>query len=448
MATPPEIATEMVDRFTFAHEVHGTGGFAKVIRGRDTDLERDVAVKVLTLLATEFSETEQERFRREARILASLSHPNIPSIYDVSFRAGKAFLIIFQFIEGSNLRGILNEGPCSISEARVWFHQVASALEHAHGLSIVHRDIKPENIIIRPDRESAYLVDFGIALSAEDARKLTKSGWVIGTPGYMSPEQQAGEPVDASSDVYSLGITLYEALAGKPIPVGDYEPLSAGNEVIPPQIDDLIRDSLLPKERRLKSAKNFSQRLSGALRSSKPLSDVLVHGKLHELATAIEQFSPTEFTQLPKGQQSLILEKVADIAGSGEPNLEYASEQFLELLLNLCILVEKDSYRGIVAQAVPWAFEKEFNGQLGRDSIRRSLERASREALGESYEVLREEFENFLERTELDDQEEWYLHAVRNVLQNLLANPECTSNEATLVKALREVNQIQRSKSQ
>ena len=117
MATPPEIATEMVDRFTFAHEVHGTGGFAKVIRGRDTALERDVAVKVLTLLATEFSETEQERFRREARILASLSHPNIPSIYDVSFRAGKAFLIIFQFIEGSNLRGILNEGPCSISEA-------------------------------------------------------------------------------------------------------------------------------------------------------------------------------------------------------------------------------------------------------------------------------------------------------------------------------------------
>ena len=316
------MATPLDDRFTFAPEVYGTGGFAKVIRGRDNVLERDVAVKVLTPLATEFSETEQERFRREARILASLSHPNIPAIYDVSFRAGEAFLIVFQFVEGSNLRGILNEGPCSIGETRVWFHQVASALEHAHDLSVVHRDIKPENIIVRPDRESAYLVDFGIALSAEDAKKLTQSGWVIGTPGYMSPEQQAGEPVDSSSDVYSLGVTLYEALAGKHIPVSDYEPLSAGNEAIPPEIDDLIRDSLLPKEQRLKSAKNFNQRLSGALRSSKPLSDVLVHGKLHELATAIEQFSSTEFMRLPKGQQSLILAKVADIVDSGEPNLE------------------------------------------------------------------------------------------------------------------------------
>ena len=145
---------------------------------------------------------------------------------------------------------------------------------------------------------------------------------VIGTPGYMSPEDQAGEPVDSSSDVNSLGVTLYEAIAGKHIPVGDYEPLSAGNEAIPPEIDDLIRDSLLPKEQRLKSAKNFNQRLSGALRSSKPLSDVLVHGKLHELATAIEQFSSTEFVRLPKGQQSLIRAKMADIVDSGEPNWE------------------------------------------------------------------------------------------------------------------------------
>ena len=436
----------MADRFTFSREVHGTGGFAKVIKGRDNILERDVAVKVLTPLATEFSETEQERFRREARILASLSHPNIPSIYDVSFSAGKTFLIIFQFIEGSNLRQVIDKGPCSISEARAWFHQVASALDHAHDLTVVHRDIKPENIIIRPDRESAYLVDFGIALSREDAKRLTQSGWVIGTPGYMSPEQQAGELVDARSDVYSLGVTLYEALAGKRIPVGDYEPLSAGNEAIPPQIDDLIRACLLPEERRLSSTKAFSHRLSGALQPSKPLSDVLVHGKLHELAGAIEQFSSVEFMRLPQGQRSLILAKVADIVDSGEPNLEYASERFLELLLNRCILVEKDNYRGIVAPAVPWAFEKKFNGQIGRDSIRRSLEKASHEASGESYEVLREEFENFLERTKLDDQEEWYLHAVRNVLQNLLANPACTSDESTLVKALRKVNQIQRSR--
>ena len=152
--------------------------------------------------------------------------------------------------------------------------------------------------------------------------------------------------------------------------------------------------------------------------------------------------------RLPKGQQSLILAKVADIVDSGDPNLEHASARFLELLLNLCVLMEEDSYRGIVVQAVPWAFEKKFNGQIGRNNIRRSLERASHEASGDAYGVLREEFENFLERVELDDQDEWYLHAVRNVLQNLLANPACVSDELVLVKALTKVNQIQRSKSQ
>ena len=230
------------------------------------------------------------------------------------------------------------------------------------------------------------------------------------------------------------------------IPVGDYEPLSAGNEAIPPQIDDLIRACLLPKERRLRSTRDFSRELSGALRPSKPLSQVLVHGKLHELAAALEQFSPIEFVQLPKGQRSLILTKVADIVDSGEANLQYASEQFLELLLNLCVLMEKDDYQEIVVPAILWAFEKQFNGQIGRDSIRRSLERASHEASGQAYGVLREEFENFLKRTELEDQEEWYLHAVRNVLQNLLANPMCISDESALVEALRKVNQVQRSR--
>ena len=152
--------------------------------------------------------------------------------------------------------------------------------------------------------------------------------------------------------------------------------------------------------------------------------------------------------RLPKGQQSLILLKVANIVDSGESNLAHPSARFLELLLKLCILMSKDGYREIVVRAVPWAFEKEFNGRIGRDSIRRALERASHEASGEAYEVLREEFENFLERAELEDREEWYLHAVRNVLQNLLANPTCTHSEEPLVKALRKVNQIQRSKSQ
>ena len=151
-----------------------------MIHGKDNALDRDVAVKVLSSLLTEFSGPDQERFKREARILAKLSHPNIPAIYDVDFNEGR-FLIIFQFIEGQNLREVIsNAGAVPIAQARVWFHQLASALEYAHKLGIIHRDVKPENIIITPNKESAYLVDFGIAISAEDGKKLTKSGFVVG----------------------------------------------------------------------------------------------------------------------------------------------------------------------------------------------------------------------------------------------------------------------------
>ncbi|MGO9166361.1 MAG: serine/threonine-protein kinase, partial [Candidatus Sulfotelmatobacter sp.] len=254
-----------MERFSFQTAIHGSGGFAKVIHGKDNALDRDVAVKVLSPLLDQANESDRERFRREARTLAKMSHPNIPSIYDVDFEDEK-FLIIFQFIEGTTLRQIISDtGAVPITQARVWFHQLASALDHAHKLGIIHRDVKPENIIITPNKESAYLVDFGIAISAEDGRKLTKSGYVVGTLGYMSPEQHAGEPVDERADVYSLGVTLYETLAGHPLAHGSYEPLSNSNETIPPAMDDLINACIDAKPRRLESVKLFSSQLSGAL---------------------------------------------------------------------------------------------------------------------------------------------------------------------------------------
>jgi serine/threonine protein kinase len=189
----------------------------------------------------------------------------------------------------------------------------------------------------------------------------------------MSPEQLAGEVVDSRSDIYSLGVTFYEVLAGKRIPPASYEALAA-NEAIPPQIDELILDCLEPKERRLESARLFMARLAGALsQPSKPLSDVLAHGKLHELSSAIEGLSPAEFAALPAGQRVLILSKIVDVVGSNDYSLIYASERLLQLLLTRGVLLDSESYREIVHPSFRWAFEKDFDGRIGRDPFRKTL---------------------------------------------------------------------------
>jgi serine/threonine-protein kinase len=435
------------ERFEFHERVHGAGGFAKVIKGHDRVLERDVAVKVLNQLATQFDEAERERFKREAKILAKLSHPNVPSIYDVSFDEDE-FLIIFEFIEGTTLRQLLDdEGPCDLSNARRWFAQIASALGHAHDNSVVHRDIKPENIIITPNRETAYLVDFGIALTTDEAKRLTKSGFAIGTPGYMSPEQMAGESVDERSDIYSLAVTLYEALAGKPgAPLAEYEELSVANEAIPPQVDDLIRECCLPKEQRVASVTDFSTRLAGALRPSKPLSEVLGQGRLHEIAAALDELQPEQFAKLPPGQPTLVLAKLDDIVESEEPRLEYAAARFLEVLVVRGLLLPDEDYRQIVKPAIEWGYKRKIGDHLGRAAIRRELEKAAHGAPRTAHKVLREEFHEFIRGEDLQEKHEWWLHAARVMLQALLANPACDQLAKELGSELKRINKVQRGR--
>lgn len=435
-------------RFVFEKDPVGAGGFAKVIKGRDTELERDVAIKILDPLATAFSAADQERFRREARILARLSHPSIPAVYDVEF-GDKSFQIIFQFIEGRTLHRVVeDDGPCQLGQAKIWFTQIAAALEHAHQQGIVHRDVKPDNIIISPEGDFANLVDFGIALTAEDTKKLTGSGYAIGTPGYMSPEQQVGDPVDYRTDIYSLGVTLYEALAGHPISLGQYESLSGINEAIPPAVDELVLDCIALVDKRLSSLKEFVVRLSGALLPQRPLSEVLAHGRLHELANAIESLAATDLARLPPGQRALILAKLSDVSSHGERNLWAASESLLTLLLPRGLFLTAEEYRQIVVPAVEWGFEKDFGGQgVGRHHIRVALEAAAHNAKGDAYEVLREEFAAFLKRSDFSEFEDWQLHDVRKMIQTLLANPTCSEGVAQLTEALTSVNRIQRSRT-
>jgi serine/threonine protein kinase len=435
-----------VKRFTFESRVYGAGGFAKVIKGRDNVLERDIAVKVLDTITTAFPEPDQERFRREARILARLSHPNIPAIYDIDFSEG-GFLIIFQFIEGQTLREIIDEeGPTSITIVRTWFQQIASALDSAHELSIVHRDVKPSNIIITPNRETAYLVDFGIALSKEDAVRITESGFVIGTPGYMSPEQISGDEVDARSDIYSLGITMYEVLAGRPIPQGQYEDLSILNEAIPPEIDRLIQECLLQRDRRVASAKAFSALLAGALRTQKPLSEVLTTGRLHEIAIALEPLSPEEFIALPEGQRSLVLIKLSDIVLSSNPQLELASEQFLQLLLTRGLLLDKGDYQEIINPAIRWSFEQKHGDFVGSPNVRREIVRAAAQARLEIHQVISEAILSYFGEVDFGSKDDWYLNGARDILQRLLANPACPVGTTDLGRMLRAINAAQRDR--
>lgn len=230
------------------------------------------------------------------------------------------------------------------------------------------------------------------------------------------------------------------------MPVGNYEDLSL-NEAIPSSIDDLIIECVAQsKEQRLSSARLFNTRLGALSQPTKPLSDVLAHGRLHELAVVIEEYSASDFISLPPGQRVLVLAKVFDVVGSNDHALESAAEGFLELLLVRGVLLEKEEYREIVRPAVQWGFEKHFDGRTGRESIRKSLEEAAFVSRDGAFDILTEEVLSYVATVDLASKEEWYLHTMREVIQALMANPTCESAASDLGKVFRKINQAQRSR--
>jgi serine/threonine protein kinase/ABC-type sugar transport system substrate-binding protein len=195
----------------------GRGGMATVYRAYQPSVNRSVALKIIVLDANQGERDEfRQRFAQEAKVVASLEHIHILPIYDYGIYDDEVAFLAMRLLRGGSLADLLNEGkPLDLERTAEIFTQIARGLAYAHSKGIIHRDLKPSNILM-DDAGNAYLTDFGLAKLIEDSVELTRTGHIVGTPVYMSPEQLRGETLDPRSDIYSLGVILYHMLVGKP----------------------------------------------------------------------------------------------------------------------------------------------------------------------------------------------------------------------------------------
>jgi serine/threonine-protein kinase len=215
----------------------GRGGMGVVYKGYEASLNRYVAIKVLAD-SLAHDEAIKERFLREARSMAALNDPHIIQIYFIGEDEGQTYFVM-EFVEGESLGSMLKrDHKLTVEQSVKVIQQTALGLATAHDRGVVHRDIKPGNLMIS-SRGAVKIADFGIALSNQDlSKKLTTTGEFVGTPGYLSPEVCLGKPVDQRSDIFSLGIVLFEMLTGK-MPFNDESPLGLMLEVVKAQIPDV-----------------------------------------------------------------------------------------------------------------------------------------------------------------------------------------------------------------
>jgi serine/threonine-protein kinase len=277
----------------------GRGGMGVVYKAHEESLNRFVAIKVLGEHLTE-DPAHVERFLREAQSAARLNHPNIVQIYAVSQDAGRHFFAM-EYVSGQSLQQILRTRGTltSIQAARIAL-QTASGLGAAHEQGIIHRDIKPANLMI-DERGLVKIADFGLALMTAAVSRLTATGMFMGTPGYLSPEQCLDQNIDHRTDIYSLGVTLFEALSGKTPFTGD-SPLALLRQIIdvePPDLGELKPD-VEPELRAL-------------------VQRMMAKDRDHRVASCAELIGGLEAFLLSKGAAGSLVERLAVSTSGGAP---------------------------------------------------------------------------------------------------------------------------------
>lgn len=426
----------MKDRFKILEPIAGQGGYGKVDKATDTALERDVAIKTLDPIFRDIEEIDIERFKREAKILAAVSHPNIPAIYDVEFNPDeKEFRLIYAWVEGKTLsRHLMDNGILSLEDVRKYFNNICSALAHTHSKNIIHRDIKPSNLIITHNLDNCYLVDFGVSLTTKDIERITNGSNAVGTPGYMSPEQENNEELDGSSDIYSLAIVLYECLSGNRPAMGEYRPLNSINEAIPSTIDILIRECLQSKDKRIKTVEEFNIRLNQALRPSANIGTTFSKGALADVVASLQGLNHITFNNLPIGQRILLMARFKTLIATDDFKLRNPTATFIEALLKICGRLNENDFRPIASNSLSYGFEMQYSDKwVGNPSIRLEVATLATNAEHKQHKILSEETLKFLADKELSDKEPWFLVDMRNLLQSLLANELCEEEIAVKI---------------